>query len=64
MVNHPNRNITTYQAGEIIRKVSIRAATATHAISDFKGTGIFPLDTNVIQTIFMLYIGCISKMIK
>lgn len=52
MTNHPNRNLMRYQAGEVLGKAWVRAATAANAISGFRGTGIFPLDQNAIPDHF------------
>lgn len=48
MLNHPSRNLSRYQVGEILGKAWMRAATPANAISGFKGTGIYPLDQNAI----------------
>lgn len=52
MVNHPNRNLSRYQAGEVIGKAWVRAAVPSNAISGFRATGIYPLDQNAIPDHF------------
>lgn len=52
MLNHPSRNLSRYQVGQILGKAWMRAATAANAISGFKGTGIYPLDENAIPEHF------------
>lgn len=49
MVDHPNRNLARYQAGEIIEKASIWVVISANAMSS---TSRFPFHTIVI---FMLY---------
>ncbi|KAL3265573.1 hypothetical protein HHI36_009778 [Cryptolaemus montrouzieri] len=48
------RNISRYQAGNIIGKAWTRAATPTNATSGFRSTGIYPLDRNAIPEDYFL----------
>ncbi|KAJ8949542.1 hypothetical protein NQ318_005104 [Aromia moschata] len=52
MKNHSNRNLTRYQAGDVIGKAWIRAACIANAINGFKACGIYPLDPNAIPDHF------------
>lgn len=54
MINHPNRNLSRYQAGEVIGKAWVRAAVPSNAISGFRATGIYPLDRNAIPDHFFV----------
>lgn len=52
MRNHPNRNITRLQAGQLIGKAWQKAATVGTAVSGFEACGIYPLNEHRIPDHF------------
>ena len=52
MQHHEGRNITRYQVGYLIGKAWKKAASVGNAVSGFKATGIFPLNSNAIPNHF------------
>ncbi|KAL3268676.1 hypothetical protein HHI36_007779, partial [Cryptolaemus montrouzieri] len=54
MNNNPSRNISRYQAGNIVRKAWTRAATPTKTTLGFRSSGIYSLDLNAIPVYYFL----------
>lgn len=52
MQQHPSRNITRYQAGQLIGNAWRKAANVGNAVSGFEATGIFPLNSDAIPDHF------------
>lgn len=52
MKNHSSRNLTRYQAGELIGKAWLRTASVGIAVNGFRATGIYPLDPNAVPDHF------------
>lgn len=50
--HNANRNITRYQAGQLIGKAWLRAASVATGVNGFKATGIYPLDPNAVPDHF------------
>lgn len=52
---HPNKKISRYNAGTLIRNAWIRAATPANALGGFRGSGIYPVDPNALpDTTFLI----------
>lgn len=52
---HPNKKISRYNAGKLIRNAWIRAATPANALAGFRSSGIYPVDRNALpDTTFLI----------
>ncbi|KAL0839543.1 hypothetical protein ABMA28_016237 [Loxostege sticticalis] len=52
---NPNKNISRYNAGKLIRNAWICAATTGNALAGFRGSGIYPVDRNTLpDTTFLI----------
>lgn len=52
---NPNKKISRYNAGKLIRNAWIRAATPANALAGFRGSGIYPVDRNALpDTTFLI----------
>lgn len=49
MRTNPQKKINRYNSGQLIAKAWIRAATPANAISGFRGSGIFPFNSNALS---------------
>lgn len=55
MRTNPNKKISRYNAGTLIRNAWTRAATPSNAIGGFRGSGIYPLNPNALpDTVFII----------